>query len=102
MLDSQVMLFSEIVLLVLGAIIGSFLNVLVLRKGVQSLSGRSKCASCGKTIAWYDNIPLLSWVLLRGRCRACGSAISVQYPIVELVTAILFALVGITTFPEYI
>ena len=82
----------------LGLIIGSFLNVLVLRHGGKTLGGRSECMSCGKQIAWYDNIPVVSWLLLRGHCRHCGSAISVQYPLVEASTAILFALIG-ASFP---
>lgn len=86
----------------LGLIIGSFLNVLVLRKGVMSLGGRSACPSCNKTIFWYDNIPILSWLILRGRCRNCGSAISIQYPLVEGLTAILFTVVGVAGFPEYV
>lgn len=55
--------------------------------------------SCGKGIYWYDNIPLLSWLLLRGACRACGGRISVQYPIVEALTGALFALVGASSTP---
>ncbi|MBI4087783.1 prepilin peptidase [Candidatus Kaiserbacteria bacterium] len=78
----------------LGLIVGSFLNVLVLRWGAATLGGRSACMSCAATIRWYDNIPLVSWLLLRGRCRECGSVISVQYPLVELSTGVLFALIG--------
>lgn len=74
-----------------GLIIGSFINVLVLRRGALSLSGRSHCFSCGAQIHWYDNLPVLSWLLLRGRCRTCRSGISVQYPLVEALTAALFA-----------
>lgn len=95
------MVFTAIAFAALGSIIGSFLNVLVLRKGVLSLSGRSHCPSCGKNIAAYDLVPILSWILLRGRCRYCGSAISWQYPLVELLTAILFALVGVAFFPAF-
>lgn len=51
--------------------------------------------SCAKTLAWYDLIPIASWVILRGRCRACGSSISIQYPLVEAATAILFAAFGL-------
>ena len=79
---------------ILGLLIGSFLNVVALRKGTKSLGGRSACMSCGKTIRWFDNMPVISWLLLRGRCRQCGSRISVQYPIVELTTALLFAVFG--------
>ncbi len=79
---------------ILGLIIGSFLNVLILRKNLMSLGGRSECMSCETTLRWYELIPVFSWVALRGRCRTCGSAISVQYPLVEAVTAGLFAIVG--------
>lgn len=79
---------------VLGLIIGSFLNVVVIRRGALALSGRSVCLSCGAQIRWYDNIPVLSWLVLRGKCRACGSRISVQYPLVESAAGILFALLA--------
>lgn len=75
----------------LGAIIGSFLNVVILRRGLASLQGRSACLSCDTQLRWYDMIPIVSWLALRGRCRDCGSSISFQYPIVEMVTAALFA-----------
>jgi prepilin signal peptidase PulO-like enzyme (type II secretory pathway) len=83
-----------------GLIIGSFLNVLVLRRGTgRALSGRSACLSCGKTLEWFELIPVFSWVALRGRCRGCGSAVSLQYPLVELSTGLLFALVIATGLP---
>lgn len=75
-----------------GLIIGSFLNCLVWRLYTsESLGGRSHCCDCGKQVRWYDNIPLLSFILLRGRCRDCRIAISWQYPVVEAATALLFA-----------
>jgi leader peptidase (prepilin peptidase)/N-methyltransferase len=77
-----------------GLIIGSFLNVFVLRRSMRALSGRSECLSCGRRIKWYDMIPVLSWMLLRGRCRSCGSSISAQYPLVEATTAIAFAVIA--------
>jgi leader peptidase (prepilin peptidase) / N-methyltransferase len=80
---------------VLGAVLGSFLNVVIHRlpRG-QSLSRPgSRCPSCGTPIAPYDNIPVLSWLLLRGRCRRCGATISPRYPTVELLTAATFAVV---------
>ena len=74
-----------------GLAIGSFLNVIAsrvpLRRSVSA--GRSECMSCSHAIAAYDNIPLVSWVLLRGRCRQCAALIPVRYPVVELVTAVL-------------
>ena len=80
-----------------GAIIGSFLNVVVLRRGIRSLAGRSGCLSCRAAIRWFDNIPVVSYFLLRGRCRDCGSGISVQYPLVEASTALLFGLIAYAT-----
>lgn len=76
---------------ILGTIIGSFLNVVSLRHNTgQTLSGRSFCFSCGKTLAWYELVPVLSFIFQRGRCRGCGSKISWQYPSVEVITGILF------------
>lgn len=83
-----------IFLFVLGLAIGSFLNVLIYRlpQGL-SIFGRSFCPNCKKKIAWHDNIPLISFILLRGKCRQCRSPISWQYPAVELVTGVLFILI---------
>jgi leader peptidase (prepilin peptidase)/N-methyltransferase len=79
----------------LGAILGSFLNVVIHRLplGESLASPGSRCPSCGAPIAPYDNIPILSWLLLRGRCRHCGAPISPRYPAVELLTAAAFAAV---------
>jgi len=75
----------------LGACIGSFLNVVIYRYNTgMSLNGRSQCFSCGRTLTWYDLVPLASWLVYRGRCRTCKSKISWQYPLVELSTALLF------------
>ncbi len=79
---------------IFGLIVGSFLNVFILRARVFTLSGRSACMSCGTALRWYDMVPVFSWLALRGRCRNCGSAISIQYPIVELLTGVLFAVIG--------
>ncbi len=75
-----------------GLVIGSFLNVCIARlpEDESIVTPRSRCPSCKKPIQPYDNIPLLSWVLLRGRCRYCKARISVWYPAVELLTALLF------------
>lgn len=72
----------------LGAAIGSFLNVCITRlpEGDSVVSPRSRCPQCGETVRWYDNVPLVSYVLLRGRCRHCRSRISWLYPAVELST----------------
>jgi leader peptidase (prepilin peptidase)/N-methyltransferase len=81
--------------LVLGLVIGSFLNVVVHRlpAGESIVSPRSRCPRCRVTIAARDNVPLLSYLLLRGRCRHCGADISLRYPLVELLTGCLYAVV---------
>jgi leader peptidase (prepilin peptidase)/N-methyltransferase len=80
---------------VFGACIGSFLNVVIYRLplGQSIVSPPSQCPKCGYRLKWYDNFPIFGWLLLGGRCRTCKNPISIQYPIVELVTALLFVLV---------
>jgi leader peptidase (prepilin peptidase) / N-methyltransferase len=75
-----------------GATMGSFLNVCISRwpSGGSIIAPRSRCPKCGTAIAWYDNVPIVSWLLLRARCRNCGAPISVQYPLVELTVALLW------------
>ena len=111
-------LFSPVVLALLGLCIGSFLNVVIHRlplmlerswriesaemlgveaevaQAITLSRPRSRCPACGHTIRWYENIPLVSWLGLRGRCAGCGTRISVRYPLIELLTALLFALVA--------
>jgi len=112
---------------VLGLLVGSFLNVVILRLperlihdwkcqcrellGVEPdgpdadpepagvATGRSRCRECRAAIAWYDNVPIISWLLLRGRCRHCGRPISPRYPIVELATAVLSVIVIVALGP---
>jgi leader peptidase (prepilin peptidase)/N-methyltransferase len=78
---------------ILGLLWGSFGNVVIYRlpEKLSVVTPRSRCPKCLTQIAWYDNIPVLSWLILRGRCRACGAGISVRYPLVELLTGIVFA-----------
>ena len=82
------------VLFLLGLCVGSFLNVVIARvpEGRSIVGPGSACPRCSTPIAWYDNVPLLSFALLRARCRKCGEPISWRYPVVELVTGLLFVL----------
>jgi leader peptidase (prepilin peptidase)/N-methyltransferase len=85
-------LIEAILALLFGLLIGSFLNVCIHRwpRGRSVVRPRSHCVRCRKTIAWYDNVPVFSYLLLRGRCRYCGRHISIRYPAVELFTGLLF------------
>lgn len=76
----------------LGLFVGSFLNVVIIRgaRG-EKFTGRSRCESCGKALAWHELIPILSFAFQIGRCRTCGAALSWQYPLVEFGTGVLFA-----------
>lgn len=95
--DATIILF----IFLFGLIIGSFLNCFIWRiRQNESIGDRSYCPRCGHKLAWYDNIPLLSYLLLRGKCRYCRETISVQYPLVEFVTAILFVLSFTIKFKE--
>lgn len=78
---------------VFGATVGSFLNVCIVRLPADGslFRPRSRCPKCGNPIAWYDNVPVLSWIALGGRCRRCRERISVQYPLIESVVAALWA-----------
>lgn len=81
-----------IIIFILGLCVGSFLNVLIYRelKEEKWLFGRSYCDHCKKQLLWFDNIPLLSYILLKGKCRYCNKKISQQYPLIELLTGIEF------------
>jgi len=86
-----------IVALPFGLVVGSFMTVAVYRlpRGESVVRPRSRCPACGAEIGARDNIPVLSWLLLRGRCRRCGERISVEYPLLELTTAVLVVLAAI-------
>ena len=79
---------------VFGTVIGSFLNVVVLRYGAKTVSGRSICLSCGKALRWFELVPLMSFVAQNGRCRGCQTRISWQYFLVELITGLVFAAIA--------
>ena len=83
----------------LGACVGSFLNVCIARwpVGESVVAPRSRCPRCGAAIAGYDNIPIISWLVLRAKCRGCGLPISAIYPLVELAIAIVW----VVSFAEY-
>ncbi|MBC7791075.1 MAG: prepilin peptidase [Anaerolineae bacterium] len=80
----------RVVTFIVGACIGSFLNVCISRwpLGLSVVKPRSRCPNCGHEITWYENIPMVSWLALRARCRGCGTGISPVYPLVELVVAL--------------
>jgi len=87
--------FGLVVAGVAGLLVGSFLNVLVHRlpRGESIVSPGSRCPSCGAPVAAYDNVPVLSWILLTGKCRSCKAPISPRYPLLELSNGVLWALV---------
>lgn len=84
--------YFSVVVFLFGLVVGSFDNVAIYRipEGKSLWSPRSFCPNCAKTISWYDNIPVLSYLILRRRCRNCGKSISIQYPLVELTSGLLF------------
>jgi leader peptidase (prepilin peptidase)/N-methyltransferase len=97
------MILLPIFIFILGLIIGSFLNVVILRMntGRSIATGRSACARCNNTLSWYELIPVFSFLGLRGKCSNCKQHISFQYPLVELVTGIIFTLLYTNTITAY-
>jgi len=87
------MQYMEVIFFFIGAILGSFLNAWIWRThvGASMCRGRSACPQCKKALSWYENLPILSFVLQKGRCRECHASISLQYPLVELSVGLLFA-----------
>src|SRR3989344_367611 len=86
--------FFAAVFFIFGSIVGSFLNVIILRLGTgMAPTGRSQCFSCGKQLGALDLVPIFSFLVLRGRCRYCGTRISIQYPIVEILSGLVFLLI---------
>jgi leader peptidase (prepilin peptidase)/N-methyltransferase len=86
----------ELAAFLVGLLFGSFLNVCISRlpRGESIVKPGSRCPECGKTIRWYDNVPVLSWILLRARCRDCKQSIPWRYPLIELLTGIWFMRIG--------
>ena len=92
-------LWLEILMVaVFGLCVGSFLNVCAYRLplGESIVSPASRCTKCGRTLSWFDNVPVISWVVLRGRCRTCDAPVSWMYPAVEIITALVFVLTYLT------
>lgn len=85
------------ILTVFGLCVGSFLNVLIYRipKGEEFVKTPSHCMTCGHNLSWYENIPLISWLLQVGKCRACGVKLSAQYPVVEALNGAMWLLTGL-------
>ena len=83
-------LYYQVWAFIIGAVIGSFLNVCIFRwpRERSIVRPRSRCSSCGHQLEWFENIPMLSWIFLRAKCRVCEEPISMQYPLIELTTAI--------------
>ena len=83
---------------IFGLCVGSFLNVCAYRLplGESIVHPRSRCTSCGRTLTWFDNVPVLSWAALGGRCRSCKQPVSWMYPAVEVVTALVFVITYLT------
>jgi leader peptidase (prepilin peptidase)/N-methyltransferase len=95
------MMIAVAVWTVFGSAVGSFLNVVIHRvpAGRSVVSPPSACGACGHEIRWYDNIPIVSWLALRGRCRDCAAPISVRYPLIEVAGAVAFGLVAWAFYP---
>lgn len=89
---------------VLGAAVGSFLNVVIHRvpAGLSVVRPPSACPTCSARVRFYDNVPVVSWFVLRGRCRDCSASISMRYPLVELVTALVFAGIAAWKLPDVV
>ena len=90
------MIIASVFIFLLGLVIGSFLNCVVYRLNEKKsfVSGRSFCPECKHSLAWYDLVPVFSFVFLKGKCRYCGKPISWQYPIVEISTGSIFLLIS--------
>jgi leader peptidase (prepilin peptidase)/N-methyltransferase len=102
MIAAEAKLFVDAIVFVFGACLGSFFNVCIYRmpSGKSIVKPASHCPSCNTPIAWYDNLPLVSWILLWGKCRHCGAAFSFRYWAVEFVTASLFLAVWLQWGPN--
>ena len=94
--SSAVEVLVIVVAAIFGLLVGSFLNVVIYRAplGLSVSTPRSFCPTCDRTLSWWENVPVVSWMALRGRCHTCHEPISARYPLVELATGVAFALVA--------
>jgi len=92
-MQPEIILF--VIIFLYGIVLGSFLNVLIYRLPLKEniVTNRSHCMRCGKQIQWYDLVPLVSYIILRGKCRNCGDEISVQYPLIEAMNGVGYVLI---------
>ena len=91
MIAKELYPFMQVYAVIIGLVVGSFLNVIIYRlpNNKSIIKPRSKCNGCGKQIAWYDNIPVLSYIALLAKCRGCKSPISIRYPLVEFICGMM-------------
>src|SRR3989344_1770847 len=92
---------TTVILFVFGAVIGSFLNVVGLRWGKESVGGRSTCRTCGKILHWYELVPIISFLIQKRKCRGCKAKISWQYPAIEILTGLIFVTVPLWMLPVF-
>ena len=92
---------ATVVLFVFGMIVGSFLNVVALRWNDKNFGGRSKCPHCTKTLSWYELVPVISFLIQKRKCRGCNSSISYQYPLIEILTGLIFITVPLWMLPVF-
>ena len=99
----QAILIPLVFVFLIGACVGSFLNVVVWRlpRGESLVKPPSHCPKCNTHLAWFDNIPILGWIMLRGKCRYCKNPISMRYPIIESITALIFFGYFLLTFAQH-
>lgn len=101
-MEEVIRIFTIVLTIILGLVVGSFLNVVIYRipNGMSLAKPPSHCPKCGERIKWYDNIPILSYIILRGKCRHCHDKISIRYPLVEFTNMVLWfgCLMAFTSF----
>ncbi|MBI2087084.1 MAG: prepilin peptidase [Candidatus Zambryskibacteria bacterium] len=92
---------TSVILFVFGTIVGSFLNVVGLRWNNKNFGGRSSCPKCGKTLQWFELAPILSFLIQKGKCRSCGAKISWRYPLIEILTGLIFITTPLWILPVF-